>query len=62
MFHVLGGGSGGSGSACATALSSGGGPAVPSLPLVVGAVARPEEKFIVFSALCFCFSCCLLLL
>ena len=33
----------------------------PSCPPPRGAL-RPREKFIVFSALCFCFSCCLLLL
>ena len=36
---------------------------IRTVQVQMGSMAHPmREKFIVFSALCFCFSCCLLLL
>ena len=35
---------------------------MPEIARIALAYSAPAEKFIVFSALCFCFSCCLLLL
>ena len=61
MFHVLGGGGGGGlgvlGLRAPLHCCLGGGPAVPSLPLVVGAVARPEALHVLLGALLQAFPC-----
>ena len=58
MFHILGGGGWGF-RVCVRHCTVvwGGGPAVPSLPLVVGPVARPEALHVLLGALLQAFPC-----
>ena len=58
MFHVLGGGGlGVLGLGAPLHCGLGGGPTVPSLPLVVGAVARRKALHVLLAALLQAFPC-----